>query len=106
MTAQDDGALFGADAVRDQIIGPTERAVRKSLQAASLDTRDEGAAELAAQLARSVDVASNVRRDPYAVAAAARELQTALAALRLTPVARLGNDAGDVQTFLAGLGAQ
>lgn len=106
MSAQDDGALFGADEVKDKIIGPTERAVRKALQAASLDTRDEGAAELAAQLARSVDVASNVRRDPYAVAAAGRELSAVLQRLRLDPAARMGNDASDVQTFLAGLGAE
>ena len=105
MSAGDD-ALFGADVVRDQIIGATERSVRQSLKAAALDARDHGAGELAAQLARAVDVASSVRRDPYAVAAAARELATVLAALRLTPVARLGNDAGAVEQFLAGLGAE
>lgn len=105
MSAGDD-ALFGADEVKDQLIGPTERAVRKALRAAALDTRDEGAAELAAQLARSVDVASRVRRDPYAVAAAGRELSAVLQRLRLDPAARMGNDASAVEDFLSGLGAE
>lgn len=102
----DDAALFGADEVKDQIIGPTERAVRKALKAAALDDRDHGAGELAAQLARAVDVASRVRRDPYAVAAAGRELSAVLTRLRLDPVSRLGNDASAVEEFLAGLGPQ
>lgn len=102
----EDAALFGADEVADALIGPTERAVRSALQGASLDARDHGIAELAAQLARSVDIASNVRRDPYAVAAAGRELSAVLQRLRLDPTSRLGNDAGDVATFLAGLGAE
>ncbi len=106
MSAAGDDALFGADEVKDQLIGPTERAVRKALRAASLDTRDEGAAELAAQLARSVDVASRVRRDPYAVAAAGRELSAVLQRLRLDPAARMGNDASAVEDFLSGLGAE
>lgn len=102
----EDAALFGADEVADALIGATEKAVRKSLAAAALDVRDNGVAELAAQLARSVDIASNVRRDPYAVAAAGRELAAVMARLRLDPTARLGNDAGDVATFLQSLGAE
>lgn len=81
-------------------VGPTERAVRASIEGAALDDRDKGAGELAAQCARAVDVAQRVRRDPYAVAAAARELREQLIRLRLDPVARLGNDAGQLQQFL------
>lgn len=102
----DDAALFGADEVSDGRLGATERAVREALNAAALDKRDHGAAELAAQLARAVDVASTVRRDPYAVAAAGRELQAVLTRLRLDPTARLGNDASNVEGWLAGLGAE
>lgn len=97
------GALFGVDDVAGGKIGATEAAVRKSLTDAALDTRDHGAGELAAQCARAVDVAANVRRDPYGVAAAARELREQLIRLRLDPVARLGNDAGQLQTFLDSL---
>ncbi|UUW92678.1 hypothetical protein [Pimelobacter simplex] len=104
MSAGED-ALFGADEVADAIIGPTEKAVRKALTAAALDDRDHGTAELAAQMARAVDVASRVRRDPYAVAAAGRELAQVLTRLRLDPASRLGGDAGEVAEFLAGLGA-
>jgi hypothetical protein len=83
--------------------GRTELAVRSSIAAAHLDNRDGGAAELAAQAARAVDLAHN-RRDPYAVAACVRELREVLTRLRLDPVARLGNDAGEVQRFLESLG--
>lgn len=105
MTATDDAdALFGVD---DQALGgrlgPTERAVRASLKAAALDDRDHGAAELAAQLARAVDVAQGARRDPYGVATAGRELREQLQRLRLDPVARMGNDAGAVQAWLGKL---
>lgn len=99
----DDGALFGADDVDAGRIGQTERAVRQALKGAQLDDRDHGAGELAAQMARAVDVAANVRRDPYGVAAAGRELRECLIRLRLDPVARLGNDAGDLGKWLAGL---
>lgn len=83
-------------------LGPTERAVRASLADAALDDRDAGAGELAAQCARAVDLAHS-RRDPYAVAATARELREQLIRLRLDPVARLGNDAGQLAAFLADL---
>lgn len=103
MSANDDGALFGADDVPAGRTGALERAVRAAVTAACLDDRDKGAGELAAQMARAVDVAANVRRDPYGVAAAGRELRECLIRLRLDPVARLGNDAGGLQTWLDGL---
>jgi hypothetical protein len=98
-----DGELFGADEVDHGPIGPTERAVRAALAAAALDDRDKGAGELAAQHARAVDVAQRARRDPYGVAAAGQQLLNALVELRLTPKQRLGNDAGELATFLQGL---
>lgn len=83
--------------------GATERAVRDALKAASLDDRDKGAGELAAQCARAVDLSIG-RRDPYAVAATARELRETLTRLKLDPVAREGADAGEVQSWLEQLG--
>lgn len=76
-----------------------ETAVRASIEAASLDDRDEGAGELAASLARAVDLAHK-RQDPYAIAAAGRELRETLTRLRLDPVAREGNDAGAIEGWL------
>lgn len=90
--------------VPESSAGRVERTVRAALTAAALDTRDHGAGELAAGLARAVDLALN-RRDPYAVAQAGRELRETLTRLRMDPVAREGNDAGALQTFLDGLSA-
>lgn len=100
-----DDALFGVEdqALNAGRMGATEAAVRRSLTAAALDERDKGGAELAAQLARAVDVAQTVRHDPYGVATAGRELREQLTRLRLDPVARLGNDAGAVQAWLGKL---
>lgn len=98
-----DGELFPSEQVDNGRQGPTERAVRAALAAAALDDRDKAAGELAAQHARAVDVAQRVRVDPYGVAAAGQQLLNALVELRLTPKQRLGNDAGELQTFLAGL---
>lgn len=76
-----------------------ERAVQASVEAASLDERDKGAGELAVMAARFVDLAAG-RRDPFAGAATVRECSAQLARLRLDPVSRLGNDAGEVAAFL------
>lgn len=103
MSAGDEGALFGVDDVDGGPMGPTERAVRAALHAAALDGRDKGLGELAAQKARAVDVAQNVRRDPYGVAAAGQQLLNALVELRMTPKARLGQDASELSDFLAAL---
>lgn len=84
--------------------GPTQDAVAKAIEAAQLDDRDKGAGALALACARAVDLA-HYRRDPYAVAAAARELRETLARLKLDPTAREGADAGKVEEWLAGLGA-
>jgi hypothetical protein len=80
-------------------VGDVERAVRASIKDAALDDRDGAAAELAASLARAVDLAHG-RRDPYAVATVGRELRETLIRLRLDPTSRLGNDAGNVATWL------
>lgn len=98
--AQDD--LPGLD-VPAQPRGGVERAVRAAIAEAALDKRDAGAAELAASMARAVDLAHG-RRDPYAVAAAGRELRECLMRLRMDPVSREGNDAGAVQAWLDDLG--
>lgn len=68
--------------------GPVERAVRASIASASLSPLDAGAAELAAAQARAVDAALAGKPNPYAVAAAGRELSTQLARLNLDPASR------------------
>lgn len=90
--------------VKPPELGYVGKAVQASVEAAALDSRDKGAGALAVACARAVDTAQR-RGDPYAVAAAARELRETLIRLRLDPVARLGNDAGQLQTWLAGLQA-
>lgn len=84
--------------------GPLQAAIARSVAAAQLDDRDEGAGALAVACARAVDLA-HYRRDPYAVAAAARELREQLIRLRLDPQARLGADAGGVEKWLEQLQA-
>jgi hypothetical protein len=98
-----DGELFPAADADTGRQGPTERAVRAALAAAALDDRDKAAGELAAQHARAVDVAQRVRVDPYGVAAAGQQLLNALVELRMTPKQRLGNDAGELTTWLQGI---
>lgn len=102
MTDQD--ALIPLDGVPRRA-GATERAVRASIEAAALDSRDAGAAELAAQLAAAVDNAG-ARKNAYAAAVAGRELAAVLTRLRLDPQSRYGNDAGQLEAFLEGLAAQ
>lgn len=89
LAAQPD--LFdGAPVGRGQV-GRVERKVAASVRAAvaagSLADVDAGMAALAVELGRAVDSGSR-RGDPYAVAAAARELREALTRLRLEPTAR------------------
>lgn len=86
--------------------GPVELAARVTIEAAALDRVDTAAAVLAIELGRAVDI-GNRRRDPYAVAAAARELREQLIRLRLDPVSR-GEGADDDNAFdrwAASLGA-
>ena len=78
--------------------------VTEAVAAAQLDDRDKGMAGLAIACARAVDLAQG-RGDPYAVASAARELRETLVRLRMDPASRMGNDAGNVEAWLAGLGA-
>jgi hypothetical protein len=67
--------------------GRVEAAVRESVEAAKLPALDRGAAALAVELARAVDLGS-IRHDPYAVAQAAGPLREQLMRLRLDPAAR------------------
>lgn len=85
-------------------VGIVQRAIRQAVDAAQLDDRDQGMAAAAEAAARAVDLAHG-RRDPYAVAAAVRELRETLIRLRLDPVSRDGQDAGDVEKWLSGLDA-
>ena len=75
--------------------GPVERAVRASIASASLSPLDAGAAELAAAQARAVDAALAGKPNPYAVAAAGRELSTQLARLNLDPASRSATPGAD-----------
>lgn len=84
--------------------GYCQTMVAAAVDAASLDDRDKGMGALAIACARAVDLAQ-VRRDPYAVASAARELRETLTRLRMDPAARVGADAGNVEKWLAGLEA-
>lgn len=85
--------------------GFTQAAVARSIKAAQLDDRDEGAGALALACARAVDLAHG-RQDPYAVASAARELRETLQRLKLDPVSREGADAGGVEAWLKELAAE
>lgn len=82
--------------------GHTQLRVQSAIAAAQLDDRDAGMAALAEACARAVDLA-HYRRDPYAVASAARELRETLIRLKLDPVSREGADAGNVEKWLAAL---
>lgn len=84
--------------------GHTQAAVQRAIAAAQLDDRDGGMAALAEACARAVDLGHG-RRDPYAVASAARELRETLMRLKLDPVSREGNDAGGVEAWLKTLEA-
>ncbi len=101
-----DDALPGMDtAGAGGKAGAVRAAVVAAVEAAQLDDRDKGTGALAIACAAAVDVALTTRRDPYAVASAARELRETLTRLRMDPVSREGNDAGQVQTWLDQLGA-
>lgn len=84
--------------------GWLQATVTAAVKAAQLDDRDRGMGGLAIACARAVDLAQG-RGDPYAVASAARELRETLVRLRMDPASRMGNDAGNVESWLAGLGA-
>lgn len=78
-----------------------EQAVAASVAAATLDAKDAGAAALAVELARAVDVAS-MRNDPYGIAQAATPLREQLIRLKLDPASR-GDTANDFAAWLDGL---
>ncbi len=76
-------------------------AITAGVAAGHLDDQlDQGAAALAVSLARAVDLGA---RDPYAVAAAGRELSALLARLKLDPESRedTGGPAGEVEAWLS-----
>lgn len=79
----DQGELLAAGEV-DRPVRPVEAAVAKSIDKAELSDLYAGAGALAVAIARAVDV-SVYRKDPYGVAAAARELREQLIRLRLDP---------------------
>jgi hypothetical protein len=81
-------------------VGRVEAAVRRAVTAAQLEPVDEGAAEAAAMLARGMDLAATVRRDPYAVAAVGKPLMEQLARLGLDPESR-GPKAGPEDPWAA-----
>lgn len=96
--------LDGDVAAGHRKVGRVEHMVAAALTAAVTQgvvdaDLDQGAAALAVSLARAVDMGS---RDPYAVAAAGRELSALLARLRLDPESRASeNGVGDqVQEWL------
>lgn len=86
----------------DRPVRRVESAVAASVEAAKLDPRDAAMGALAVECGTAVDVGSR-RLDPYAVAAAARELRETLIRLRLDPVSREGSD-DDLTRLLAELG--
>lgn len=85
--------------------GYAQTAVTRAIEAALLDDRDKGTGALAIACARAVDLAQ-ARRDPYAIAGAARELRETLTALRMTPASRDGADAGGAAAWLESLQAE
>lgn len=78
----------------------TDMAIRTARQSGLLEDADAGAYTLARELARTIDYAAAVKHDPYAVAAASRELREVLASLKLTPRARDGAASGELEQLL------
>lgn len=90
MNAPETGAQGALDLGGGDLYGKARRvesAVRQACESADLDDVDKGAAAVACELARAVDVASG-RQDPYGVATAARELREQLSRLNLDPASR------------------
>jgi len=85
-----------------------EAAVRRSLRAAAdaqlVGELDAAAGALAAGCARAIDFGLK-RRDPYAVAAAARELRETLIRLKLDPTSRMADGDSDLTTLMRELEA-
>lgn len=79
-------ALFGRPP-SDWPAGRVELAVQESITDARFPAAYAGAAMLAVELARAVDVAAR-RADPWAVAQAGRDLSAHLARLLLDPASR------------------
>jgi len=91
--------LFALPAPAAAKAGAVELATRRALDVAQLAPALEGLAELAIAAAKAVDVASR-KADPYAIAAAGRELRETFAKLGIGAVAVPTAGAGD---DLAGL---
>lgn len=110
MNAPDRGEQAALDLGDGDLYGKArrvERAVRQSVDAAlaadKLDRElDAGAAALAVELARAVDVAAG-RKDPYGVEAAGRGLRDQLMRLRLDPESRKA-DTNGAASWLDALG--
>lgn len=82
--------LFALPAEAPAGAGPVERATRRALAAAALPATSEGLGELAIAAAAAVDVAAR-KRDPYAIAAAGRELRETFGRLGVGAAAPTGN---------------
>lgn len=94
-------SLFDANGVMPggrRRIGRVERrtyaAIRLAKARGTIDDLEDPLAVAALSLAQSMDRASNVKPDPYAVVAASRELREVLAALGMTTTAG-GHDGDD-----------
>jgi len=87
--------------------GRVERRVAASVLAARragiLEPTDDALAIVAVELARSVDRAARIKPDPYAVAAAGRELRVVLVELGLSPASRKPVASDPLQDFLDSL---
>lgn len=87
--------------------GRLERITAKTLRAAKaageLTDRDDAMAQLAVELARSIDVAARFGGPnlPYALQAAGRELRETLVRLRLDPTSRGGAGSDPFDEWLA-----
>lgn len=99
----DQPALFGAGQV-DRAAGPVEAATRRSLDAAQLDKRDEGAGQALLALAWALDAARSAGKF-YGVAQAAAPYLEQARALGLTVDARKEDSPDATDAWLRSLTA-
>lgn len=106
--AVDQGDLFDGELVGRGTPGRTENWVRGAIAVAEerglLGELDKGLAGLAVELAAACDMGRR-RYDPYAVAAAGRELREVLSRLKLDPSARTTGERDAFSELVEKLGA-
>lgn len=104
----DQGDLFDGELVGRGSPGRTEGWVRGAIAVAEeqglLGELDKGLAGLAVELAAACDMGRR-RHDPYAVAAAGRELREVLSRLKLDPTARVTGQGDAFAELIEKLGA-